>query len=77
VAHGVAPSAVPQTATGWIYHSLLQQAGILAYIDLFAVSAIMCLAMVPLIFLLAPSRRAAPSAKAPEPAAASVLSALH
>jgi DHA2 family multidrug resistance protein len=50
VAHGAAPSAVPQTATGWIYQSLLQQAGILAYIDLFAFTAIMC----ALIFLFAP-----------------------
>jgi MFS transporter, DHA2 family, multidrug resistance protein len=55
VAHGAASSVVPQTAaTGWIYQSLLQQAGILAYIDLFAFSAIMCFAMVPLSFLFAP-----------------------
>ena len=54
VASGTAPSAVTPTATGWIYQSLLQQAGILAYIDLFAFTAIMCFTMVPLIFLFAP-----------------------
>lgn len=54
VASGTAPAAIPQTVTGSIYQSPLQQSGILAYLDLFAFSAIMCLAMVPLTFLFSP-----------------------
>ena len=48
-AHALRPDPL-----GWIYQALLQQSDILAYIDLFASSAIMCFAMVSLIFLFAP-----------------------
>jgi MFS transporter, DHA2 family, multidrug resistance protein len=51
---GAAPGALPQDATGSIYLSLLAQSGILAYLDLFAASAILCFAMVPLTFLFSP-----------------------
>jgi DHA2 family multidrug resistance protein len=54
VTGGTAHSAIAQTATGWIYPSLLQQAGILAYIDLFAIGAIVSFAVAPLVFLFSP-----------------------
>jgi DHA2 family multidrug resistance protein len=54
VTGGTAHSAIAQTATGWIYQSLLQQAGILAYIDLFAIGAIVSFAVAPLVFLFSP-----------------------
>jgi MFS transporter, DHA2 family, multidrug resistance protein len=54
VANGVAPATITRTATGLLYQSLLSQSGILAYIDLFAFSAIMCFVMVPLTFLFSP-----------------------
>jgi MFS transporter, DHA2 family, multidrug resistance protein len=50
-ATGTAPSDVLQTATGWIYQALLQQAGILAYTDLFALGAILCFLMAPIALL--------------------------
>jgi MFS transporter, DHA2 family, multidrug resistance protein len=53
-ATGLAPSEITQTATGWIYQSLLHQSGVLAYIDLFALGAILCFAMIPLTFLFSP-----------------------
>jgi MFS transporter, DHA2 family, multidrug resistance protein len=56
MASGTAPSAITQTATGSIYQSLLQQSGILAYLDLFALSAIMCFVMAPLALLFSPVR---------------------
>jgi MFS transporter, DHA2 family, multidrug resistance protein len=56
VAGGTAPPGLTQTATGWIYQSLLQQSGILAYIDLFALGAILCFVMAPLIFLFSPTK---------------------
>ena len=54
VVTGTAHSAITQTATGFIYQSLLQQAGILAYIDLFAIGAIISFAVAPLVFLFSP-----------------------
>jgi DHA2 family multidrug resistance protein len=53
-ATGRAPSDIPQTALGWIYQELLQQAGILAYTDLFALGAILCFVMAPLALLFSP-----------------------
>jgi DHA2 family multidrug resistance protein len=54
VVTGTAPSAIDQTATGFLYQSLLQQAGFLAYIDLFAIGAILSFAVAPLVFLFSP-----------------------
>jgi DHA2 family multidrug resistance protein len=54
VAAGSAPADVAQTATGWIYQTLIQQAGILAYIDLFALGAIVCFVMAPVALLFSP-----------------------
>jgi MFS transporter, DHA2 family, multidrug resistance protein len=54
VVTGTAQSAITHTATGFIYQSLLQQAGFLAYIDLFAVGAIICFAVAPLVLLFSP-----------------------
>ena len=54
VVGGTAASAIAQTATGWVYQSLLQQAGILAYTDLFAIGAIFSFAVAPLILLFSP-----------------------
>jgi MFS transporter, DHA2 family, multidrug resistance protein len=51
VVGGTASSDIAQTASGWAYQSLLQQAGILAYTDLFAIGAIISFAMVPLVLL--------------------------
>jgi MFS transporter, DHA2 family, multidrug resistance protein len=53
-ASGTAASQITQTASGWIYQSLLQQAGILAYTDLFALGAIVCFAVAPLALLFSP-----------------------
>ncbi|MGC1953856.1 MAG: DHA2 family efflux MFS transporter permease subunit [Gammaproteobacteria bacterium] len=53
-ATGTAPSDVLQTATGWIYQALLQQAGILAYTDLYALGAILCFVMAPVALLFSP-----------------------
>ena len=53
-AGGTPPSEVAQTATGWIHQALFQQAGILAYIDLFAPSAIVCFVMAPVAVLFSP-----------------------
>ena len=54
VVGGTRASAIAQTATGWAYQSLLQQAGFLAYIDLFAIGAIFSFAVAPLVFLFSP-----------------------
>jgi DHA2 family multidrug resistance protein len=54
VVTGTAQSAIAQTATGFIYQSLLQQAGFLAYIDLFAIGAIISFGAAPLVFLFSP-----------------------
>ena len=54
VVGGTAASAIAQTARGWAYQSLLQQAGILAYTDLFAIGAIISFAVAPLVLLFSP-----------------------
>jgi DHA2 family multidrug resistance protein len=54
VVGGTASSAIAQTATGFVYQSLLQQSGILAYIDLFAIGVIVSFAVAPLVFLFSP-----------------------
>jgi hypothetical protein len=54
VVGGTAPPAIAQTATGFVYQSVLQQSGILAYIDLFAIGAIVSFAMAPLVLLFSP-----------------------
>ena len=56
VASGTAPSDIAQTGTGWAYQELLHQAGILAYTDLFALGAIICFAMAPLVLLFSPDK---------------------
>jgi len=55
-AHGTAASQAPAVADGLINMALQQQAAVLAYTDIFAITSIAAFCVVPLTFLFSPSR---------------------
>ncbi|HDR9802655.1 TPA: DHA2 family efflux MFS transporter permease subunit [Burkholderia cenocepacia] len=55
---GAQPSAALQTASGRLYQTFIEQATILAYIDVFAILAVFCAFSIPLTFLFSPAKAA-------------------
>jgi MFS transporter, DHA2 family, multidrug resistance protein len=53
-AQGMTASAAQQSALGWMYQTLMSQASVLAYLELFTVSAILSFLLIPLVFLFSP-----------------------
>jgi len=58
VASGVAPSTLQQTALGRVQETLLAQSAVLAYIDVFALCAMLAFAAIPFAFLFSPAKAA-------------------
>jgi DHA2 family multidrug resistance protein len=58
------PGALRQTAEGLVNLMLTQQAAILAYIDVFALSSVLAFCMIPIIFLFRGSTARTPAAGA-------------
>jgi DHA2 family multidrug resistance protein len=54
--HGVAATNLTSTANGVIYKGLILQSSVQAYIDVFAICAVLAFCIVPLTFLFAPSK---------------------
>ena len=54
--HGVAATNLTTTANGVIYKGLILQSSVQAYIDVFAICAVLAFCIVPLTFLFAPSK---------------------
>jgi DHA2 family multidrug resistance protein len=55
---GQPPAAAMKTATGMLYQTFVSQATILAYVDVFAMLAILCVLCVPLMFFFSPVKAA-------------------
>lgn len=57
---GVAPNVLQSTAEGLVDQTMNQQAHLLAYMDVFAITSIAAFLVVPLTFLFAPSKAGGP-----------------
>jgi DHA2 family multidrug resistance protein len=55
---GQPPAAATKTATGMLYQTFVSQATILAYVDVFAMLAVLCVFCVPLMFFFSPVKAA-------------------
>jgi DHA2 family multidrug resistance protein len=55
---GQPPAQALQTANGMMYQTFVEQAQILAYIDVFSMLAILCVLCVPLMFFFSPVKAA-------------------
>jgi DHA2 family multidrug resistance protein len=55
---GQPPAAAMKTATGMLYQTFVSQATILAYVDVFAMLAVLCVFCVPLMFFFSPVKAA-------------------
>jgi MFS transporter, DHA2 family, multidrug resistance protein len=55
---GQPPAAATKTATGMLYQTFVSQATILAYVDVFAMLAVLCVLCVPLMFFFSPVKAA-------------------
>ena len=53
------PASAKQQAYGMLYGMLQQQANLFAYVDTFRILALLCLACVPIVFLLKKTKSAA------------------
>jgi DHA2 family multidrug resistance protein len=58
VAQGVAPGNIAATAQGWVEQTLLNQAAVLSYIDVFFYCALLAFAAIPFAFLFSPAKAA-------------------
>jgi len=57
--HGSDPASAAHQAQAMLYGELVRQANMLAFIDVFWILGIICLAMIPLMFLIKPAPRRA------------------
>ncbi len=58
-ATGVPPAAAAARALGLLHQQLIVQAGILAYVDVFTICAVLTFCMVPIALLLSPVKSGA------------------
>jgi len=59
--HGSDVASAAQQAQGMLYGELLRQANMLAFIDVFWILGVICLAMIPLMFLIKSAPRKSPT----------------
>jgi DHA2 family multidrug resistance protein len=55
---GQPPALAAQTANGMMYQTYIEQASMLAYVDVFAMLTILCAVCVPFMFFFSPGKAA-------------------